>query len=284
MKKQKVLSFITFGLLILCVGLLVFLFCTLVPSLESIPAGVETLGNFIYLFWLIALVLQLISLVSTLRSIPTYRSPHFALSATLTLLCLSCVLYFWDFILLMDIADDYQGYDVSQQWLLLMINMIIQIASAVASLRLSEVREADGGVSAEAITDVPFMTIHQTGAICGIVGVIAVIFSQLFTIPERFSDLWIFYFAVFTLLPFLVTLFSLKGVRTDERQGADSQKSALKTSMILFVALIVLACLDVFLSLPLRLMFWIWFIIFVLLAVYCLLTLRENRTGADLEG
>lgn len=283
--KRLLLIYFSILLILISSAICIWLCTILKPELTVIQPGVSSLGDLVCVIWAILLILQLVLLKNSIACIKSPDVPRLRLSFCLVLLPVSAILCVWDFLLLTDIANEYLIWDVTEEWLLLLVNHLIHFAALISTLLLETKTAAK--TDRMVFNDTPFHIVHQTGLICSLSGIVLLIVSQLgiIHITERFADLWIFYIGLILMLPFFVLLtFCLisrgkGGLRAavDEKQISDIQKSGLSASILTFVILLILAFLNLFLHLSLSLMFWIWVFLFIILGIYCASALRRNR-------
>ena len=291
--KRSILIYISILLVLPCMGICLWLYTVLTPELEVLPSSMTTFGNMVYIFWFILLIIHIILLIGAFISISLFRSSRLILPLSIVFLLLSAILFIWDFILLTDIAKEYIQWDVTEEWMLLFGNQMIHLSASIMALILSKECWKQISLSTAGAADTLFYTVHQTGFICSVIGIIAVVLSQcrIIHITERFSDLWIFYIGLFTVIPFIVVLVCSLFARWkgkemaafDEKQLSDVQNGGLKTSLCVFGLLIIFAILLLVTDLSLPLMFWIWIFLFVLLGTYCAFTLHRNQISEKIE-
>lgn len=268
--------------MIYCVVVYFYIQAMLVPTLPEPTEIIKNLGGLTLPFILLACVYHVFLLVRALNALGDRIKNIFIHSLYIVLIILSGISLLSDVTLLSDIGKEYRLLDVSEQWLILYGCSGLHIAVIVYGTVFSIKNKPSGKRFFEEIrngNDAMFLSIFQIGFICGLLGIIGIIFSMSgimgTVITEKFETAYMFLLAILALLPATVYI-AYWAVRNknkpisdwfDEKQQSDTAVSAMLTLASAFPLSVIFIILSVcIVALPAS--FWVSLLLFTQLVIF----------------
>jgi hypothetical protein len=129
-----------------------------------------------------------------------------------------------------------------------------------------------------------YVTMHQVGILCGVLGVMGLLSFHQWGVPERYQSLLILMLSALALTPWVIILvFLIAGNRSkpllawfDEKQATDTAVGALCAMLAAMPAMVVLSSIDLYFKLGLPLSFWMMLLFFLCLLLFSLTVLARR--------
>lgn len=285
-----VLAALSIAGLLYCLAAYLYMQPRLTPSMpEPIPA-IRTIGGFTVPALFLAGVYHLFLLARAFRTLASrerYLLPH---SLYMIAVLLSGATLLSDLTLLSDIGKEYARWDVTDQWLMLYGFTALHIAVAVCGLLTGGKGAAEKPADRQPVcgSDAFFLTMHQIGAVCGVLGTAGLFLSLRGIVPDRFREPWmltISCLALFPLAVFLAYMVVRNGRRPiaawfDEKQTADMAVGALFALFAVLSLLLAAAAVEAVTDTGLPAPFWPMLAFFCGLTVLSAAALARNRAAA----
>jgi hypothetical protein len=184
---------------------------------------------------------------------------------------------------LSDVGKEYAVRDLSGDWvfmyLTLLINFIVCLWGTVRIIISKKIERPS--------VDIMYMVATKIGLICGIVGLVSVIFSYSgIMVSERYMNTLLIFMGIWTLMPlgFFIGYFILKTWKVevtkwfDEKQLLDSSIAALialGTSVVLYFFVIFVTVSEIVINLSIA--GWIFTVLFFQLTVFSGIITFRNK-------
>jgi hypothetical protein len=272
-----------------CLGAYVYLRAQLTPALPE-PGGTnDLLGAFVALAIILAGVYHLILLVRVIRALGSMPAGRLLHSLYLVAVVVSGLFLATEPVQLSEIGKEYVLFDVGGQWSFLIGSTLFHLAVMLTGffyLRPAAGRTLRTG-GAESLNDAFFITMHQVGLACGILGILGLMTFTRWGVPERYYSLLILLLSALALTPWAIVLVLLVARnRTrplaawfDEKQTADTAVGALCSMLAVMPALVALSAVDLYVRLGLPLSFWLMLLFFLCLILFSTTVLA--RSGVE---
>jgi hypothetical protein len=275
--------------LIYCIGVYLYLRSVLTPAMPDPNQTIDLIGVSVVPLLAAAGIYHLILLVRTFRILAAMPAGRIWHSVFLVAVVLSGLTLATEPVQLSEIGKEYVVFDVEGQWLFLIGSTIIHLAVATAGFFYT--RRTAGPFSAavrniDSRSDAFFITMHQVGMLCGLLGILGVLSYNQWGVLERYRPFLIVVLSVLALLPwgtvlaFLILRNRNKPLSAwfDEKQTADTAAGALGSMMAVMPLLVVLSAADWYAGLGQPPAFWLMLVFFLCLVVFSGCVLARSRT------
>jgi hypothetical protein len=276
-----------FGL-VYCLAAYAYFLQRLTPEMPEVGATDDLLGALVAIALIIAGLYHLVLLARGIRSLGRMPSGRFLHSLYLVAVVVSGLLLSTEPVQLSEIGKEYLLFDVGGQWAFLISSTVFHLAVVVAGMVYT--RRAVG--AAVNRNDAYFITMHQVGALCGVLGILGLMSFNQWGVPERYHSLLILLLSALALTPWIIVLvFLIVRNRTrplaawfDEKQTADTAIGALGAMLAAMPALVVLSALDLYVRLGLPLSFWMMLVFFLCLVFFSGTVLGRSEGAGRSDG
>lgn len=238
---------------------------------------------------LVIALYQLLSVAALLAHIITRKKTSALITAAIAVGIISGLMVLGDITLLGDIGKEYQaGLQTQGEWLILFASYGLHLLSlGLGTIALIRSFKIDPQDEEQALKDeVLFLTLHSTGAICGLLGLAGFAASLFSHLPPWMLQMIVSILSLLIISPYLVLLLIWLFRRfwgdpspgLDEKQSQDLAAAGLQTLLAAILAMAVFYRLQLGMAasdfLPIL---WFPLLLFLSLSLFSLLTLRAYR-------
>jgi hypothetical protein len=287
----RALAALSLAGLLYCFAAYLYIQPRLTPAMPEPTAAIRTVGNFTMPALFLAGLYHILLLARAFRTLAERERNLFPHSLYMVAVVLSGATLLSDLTLLSDIGKEYARWDVKDQWLMLYgftaFHCIVVACGVLAggrgARRDAAPREPVCG------SDAFFLTMHQIGAACGVLGIAGLFLSLRDIVPDRFRDPWMLAvscLALFPLAVYLVYMIVRNGRRPiatwfDEKQTADTAIGALFAIFVVLPLLLAAAAVEAVTDTGLPEPFWPMLAFFCSLAVLSITALARTRMTVE---
>jgi hypothetical protein len=274
--------------LVYCLAAYLYLRQQLTPAMPDPTPAVELIGALALPALAVAGIYHLVLLVRAfqiLAGMPAGRLLHSVFLAAVVLSGLSLAT---EPVQLSEIGKEYALFDVGGQWWFLIGSTLFHLAVVTAGF--FHARRVAGGLSAavrniDSRSDAFFVTMHQVGFLCGLLGILGVMSYTHWGVLERYRAFLILLLSVLALVPW-GTILAFLMVRNrnkplsawfDEKQTTDTAVGGLCSMMVVMPILVILSAVDLRIEFQPPFAFWLMLLFFLCLTLFSFCMLMRSR-------